>query len=80
MLDFSLFKSTSFNLIMFSILVLTLAYFIPFAYSTPRAVEFGVGPGKASFIISVLGKNIILYSTACQCVKLVPKLRGQLKF
>ena len=55
MLDVSLFKSASFNLIIFSILILTMAYFIPFAYSTPRAVSLGVNPSKATFLISILG-------------------------
>lgn len=58
MLDISLFKSLSFNIIIFSILILTIAYFIPFAYCTPRAVALGVDASKAAFLLSILGKRI----------------------
>lgn len=63
MLDFGLFTSVAFNIIFFAILVLMLAYFIPFAFINVRAIHKGIDEGNASFLISIMGNtyNFILF-------------------
>jgi len=56
MLDISLFRMIAFNFIIVSILLLAMAYFTPFAFSSARAELLGVDSGKASLIISMLGE------------------------
>jgi len=60
MLDLSLLKNAAFNLVTFLALVLMIAYLIPFAFTSVRAVQMGVESGKASFLISILGMRIAL--------------------
>lgn len=57
MLDFSLLKSGSFNLVAFLSMMIMLAYFIPFAFSSVRAETMGMESHKAAFLISILGKQ-----------------------
>lgn len=56
MLDFSLFKSKSFNLVAILNMFIMLAYFIPFAFSSVRAEHMGIDSKQASFLISILGE------------------------
>lgn len=55
MLDFNLFLTPAFTIIFFAVLVVMMAYFIPFAYCSQRAELLGVGK-KSSFLVSILGK------------------------
>lgn len=59
MLDFSLFTNVSFNIIFVAILVIMLAYFIPYGYTADRASKLGVEDSQASFLISVLGQSLV---------------------
>ena len=56
MFDFSLLRSVPFDLVALLSMLIMLAYFIPFAFSSVRAETMGMEPHKAAFLISILGK------------------------
>lgn len=57
MLDFSLLKLPTFNLISVLGFLVMLGYFIPFAFMNVRAEIAGIDSGKAALLISILGKR-----------------------
>lgn len=77
MLDFSLFTNVSFNIIFVSILVMMLAYFIPYGYTSKRASSLGVEPSQASLLISILGQSLVSQSQASLHISILGQSLGQ---
>ncbi|KAF6032576.1 hypothetical protein EB796_009177 [Bugula neritina] len=78
MLDLSLLKMPAFNLIAFLSWLIMIAYLIPFAFTSVRAVQMGVESGKASFLISILGVSTMLGRLLSCVIAQIPNLRALL--
>ena len=53
--DFSLFLKPVFSLYCFVIVMFCFGYHVPYTYTPERAIELGVNPQSASFLVSIMG-------------------------
>lgn len=74
MLDVSLFRSPTFIILAVSGFFTMLGFFVPFVYATRRAVDNGISPSAAKWLVSTIGVANIIGRVMCGLVSSVPKI------
>jgi nitrate/nitrite transporter NarK len=74
LIQFSLFKSPSFNLLCFSSFITFLGFFVPFMFLAARAEQLGADKESASFLLSIIGITNTLGRVACGALSDHPKV------
>ena len=78
MIQFSLFKSLTFDVLCVSSFITFLGFFVPFMYLAARAVDEGADKESASLLLSIIGITNTLGRVACGAFSDHPKVRSYL--
>lgn len=73
-IDLTLFKSMTFNVICLSGFITFLGFFVPFMFLAARAVDTGVDKESASFLLSIIGVTNTVGRVACGALSDHPKV------
>jgi len=73
-IDMSLFKSMTFNVICLSGFITFLGFFVPFMFLAARAVDGGADKESASFLLSIIGVTNTIGRVACGALSDHPKV------
>lgn len=73
-IQFSLFKSATFDLLCFSSFITFLGFFIPFMFLAARAENSGVDKESASFLLSIIGITNTVGRVVCGALSDHPKV------
>nr|CAH0110447.1 unnamed protein product [Daphnia galeata] len=74
LIQFSLFKSPTFNLLCFASFITFLGFFVPFMFLAARAEQLGADKESASFLLSIIGITNTLGRVACGALSDHPKV------
>ena len=75
MIQFSLFKSLTFDVFCLASFITFLGFFVPFMYLAARAVETGADKESASFLLSIIGITNTVGRIACGAFSDHPKVK-----
>lgn len=71
MVDVSLFKDISFMLICLGNVAAFLGFYVPFMFLVDRTVSMGIDKTQATFLISIIGKFLVLYKCSSSCISYI---------
>lgn len=74
LIQFSLFKSVTFDLLCFSSFITFLGFFVPFMFLAARAEDLGADKESASFLLSIIGITNTVGRVACGALSDHPKV------
>ena len=74
LIQFSLFKSATFDLLCFSSFITFLGFFVPFMFLAARAEQLGADKESASFLLSIIGITNTVGRVACGALSDHPKV------
>ncbi|KAI9554053.1 putative monocarboxylate transporter 13-like [Daphnia sinensis] len=74
LIQFSLFKSATFDLLCFSSFITFLGFFVPFMFLAARAEQLGADKESASFLLSIIGVTNTVGRVVCGALSDHPKV------
>lgn len=74
LIQFSLFKSATFNLLCFASFITFLGFFVPFMFLAARAELLGADKESASFLLSIIGITNTIGRVVCGALSDHPKV------